>query len=65
MILRKCRANYEELTSLINMKIWESVILLSKRGSGQPRNMKAVCQQEDLEIIPAMRRKRSHVSKES
>ena len=47
------------------LKIWESVILLSKRGSGQPRNMKAVCQQEDPAIIPVMRQKRSPVSNES
>ena len=58
------RLDHPELT-LKRLRIWESVIPLSKHGSGQPRNMKAVCQQEDLEIIPAMRRKRSHVSKES
>ena len=47
------------------LKIWESVILRSKHGSGQPRNMKAVCQQEDPAIIPVMRQKRSLVSNES
>ena len=53
------------LHSRKRLKIWESVILLSKHGFGQPGNMKAVCQQEDPAIIPVMRQKRSHVSNES
>ena len=59
------RLDHPNLHSRKRLKIWESVILLSKHGFGQPGNMKAVCQQEDPAIIPVMRQKRSHVSNES
>ena len=44
------------------LRIWESVIPLSRRGSERPERTKGAYQHGDPGIIPVMRRKRSHVS---
>ena len=44
------------------LRIWESVIPLSRRGYERPERTKGAYQHGDPGIIPVMRRKRSHVS---
>ena len=59
------RLDHPELTlkkAAENLGISDSAL---KTWLRQPRNMKAVCQQEDPGIIPAMRQKRLPVSNES
>ena len=44
------------------LKIWGSVILLSRHGSEWPESTKGAYQHGGPEIIPVMRRKRSPIS---